>query len=66
MMRKKDLKSRTGHPVSQRDKFIKAAKEHGCDESETAFDAKLKALVTVKPMTNDQVKKKAKKRKKSA
>ncbi len=48
---------------SQLDKFKEAARAAGCDESEEAFDAKLKALVTVKPMTNEQVKKKAKKKK---
>jgi hypothetical protein len=31
-------------PVSQKDKFIAVAREHGCDESEEAFDAKLGKL----------------------
>ena len=46
--------------LSQIQNFIKTARELGCDESEEAFDTKLKALMTVKPMTQKQVKKKAK------
>jgi hypothetical protein len=46
----------------QVDKFIETARALGCDESEEAFDAKLKKLMTVKPMTNAQVKRKAKKK----
>ena len=46
---------------TQREKFIAAARAAGCDESDGAFDAKLKALVTVKPMTNAQIKNRAKK-----
>lgn len=49
--------------TTQKEKFIKAARALGCDESDEAFDAKLKALMTVKPMTQAQVKKKAKKSK---
>jgi hypothetical protein len=29
---------------TQSDKFIQAAKEHGCDEDEKAFDEKLKKI----------------------
>jgi hypothetical protein len=47
---------------TQKEKFITAARDAGCDESEEAFDAKLKKLMTIKPMTNAQVKKKAKKK----
>ena len=43
-------------------KFQDTARSLGCDESEEAFDAKLKALMTVKPMTQAQVKNKAKKK----
>jgi len=45
---------------SQKDKFIETARALDCDESEEAFDAKLKALMTVKPMTQKQVKTKKK------
>ncbi len=48
---------------SQKDKFIETARALGCDESGEAFDAKLKKLMTVKPMTQEQVKKKVKKKK---
>jgi predicted transcriptional regulator len=48
---------------SQKEKFIAAARAAGCDESEEAFDAKLKALLTHKPMTQAEVKKKAKRKK---
>ncbi len=47
---------------SQKDKFIETARALGCDESEEAFAEKLKALASVKPMTNEGVKKKAKKK----
>ncbi len=33
---------------SQKQKFIEAAKEHGCDESEKAFEKKLKGLFKVR------------------
>lgn len=33
---------------SQEDKFIKAAREHGCDESEAEFERKLKAIAAAK------------------
>ena len=33
---------------NQLDKFKEAAKEYGCDESEKAFDEKLKKVATVK------------------
>jgi hypothetical protein len=33
----------------QKDKFIEAAKEHGCDESEAAFKEKLKKLAEQPP-----------------
>ena len=49
---------------TQKDKFIETARALGCDESEAAFDAKLKKLLSHKPISNEQVKKQAKKRKK--
>ncbi|MGB4106565.1 MAG: hypothetical protein WBK55_02060 [Alphaproteobacteria bacterium] len=37
-------KSPTSKSRAQPDKFVQAAKEHGCDESEKAFDEKLKKI----------------------
>jgi hypothetical protein len=48
----------------QYEKFMETARALGCDESEQAFDTKLEALLTVKPMTNEEVKRKAKRNKK--
>jgi hypothetical protein len=50
----------------QRDKFIAAARELGCDMTQEEFAAKLKGIGSVKPMTNEQVQKKVKKNKKGA
>lgn len=44
----------------QIEQFIQTARELGCDESEEGFAAKLKAIASVKPMTNAEVQKKAK------
>jgi hypothetical protein len=49
---------------SEKERFIRSARELECDESPEAFDAALKKLAKAKPMTNEQVKKSAKKRKK--
>ena len=35
--------------TSQRDRFIKAARELGCDEDEAAFKAKLAVIARQKP-----------------
>ena len=51
--------------ASQADKFIETARALAYDESEEAFDAKLKAIASVKPTTNEQVKKKTNKGKKN-
>jgi len=48
---------------SDKERFIKAARELECDESPAAFDAALKKLAKAKLMTNEQVKKSVKKRK---
>lgn len=40
--------------------FIKAARELGCDMTQEEFAKKLKGIGSVKPMTQAQVKKKAK------
>jgi hypothetical protein len=48
---------------SDKERFIKAARELECNESPEAFDATLKRLAKAKPMTNEEVKKSAKKRK---
>ncbi len=37
-------KSKTGQPGKQSDKFVKIAREHGCDESEQAFEEKLRKI----------------------
>ena len=37
---------------SQMHKFIAAAREHECDESEESFDEKLKELAKAKPQQN--------------
>lgn len=50
---------------SEKERFVRAARELECDESPEAFDATLKKLASAKPMTNEQVKKTAQKRKKS-
>lgn len=55
---KRDSKSNRGNEAD----FIRTARELGCDESEAAFVNNLKKLATVKPMTNVEVKRKAKKR----
>ena len=56
-------KQETKKEKTQKEKFIEASRAAGCDESEEAFDAKLKALVTVKPMTQVEIKQKAVKKK---
>lgn len=43
--------------VSQSQKFIRAAKEHGCDESEAAFDKKLGKLAKATPTEPEKPKK---------
>lgn len=48
---------------SQSERFKETARELGCDESEEGFTVKLKAIMTVKPTTNEEVKRKAKKKK---
>lgn len=52
-MQKKNLKSKANSHNGQIDKFKEAAKEHGCDESEKAFDEKLKKVA--KGKTDDKV-----------
>ena len=42
---------------SQKQKFIEAAKEHGCDESAATFEKKLKKIAKAKP-TNTKADKK--------
>jgi hypothetical protein len=45
-------------------RFIQTARELGCDESQESFDAKLKTIVSVKPITNVDVKAHTKRAKK--
>jgi hypothetical protein len=50
--------------VEERERFIAAAKELGCaDELPEDFEATVRKLAAMPPMTNEQVKKKAKRRK---
>ena len=35
--------------ISQSDKFKEAAREHGCDEDEAAFEEKLREIAKQKP-----------------
>ena len=44
--------------------FLRTAQELCCDELEEKFAAKLKALASIKPMTNTEVKKKARRERK--
>ena len=51
---------------SDKERFIAAARELECDESPQAFDATLKRLAKAKPISNEQVKKRARKHRKAA
>jgi hypothetical protein len=44
-------KSKDVESKSQRERFIEAARELGCDEDEDAFKARLKRLAETKPTT---------------
>ena len=46
---------------TDKQRFIAAAHDLGCDMSQEDFAKTLKGIASVKPMTNAQVKKKAKK-----
>lgn len=41
---------------SQIERFREAAREHGCDEDEAAFDEKLKRIARQKPKPPDKAK----------
>ena len=56
-MEKKQDADNTG-----KQRFIAAATELECDMTQDEFAKTLKSIASVKPMTNEQVKKKAKKR----
>jgi hypothetical protein len=43
-MTKKSAKKSTTGSTAQKAKFLKAARELGCDDSETAFDERLRRL----------------------
>jgi hypothetical protein len=49
--------------MNERDRFIDAARELGCDESPEEFKAIIKQIAKASPMTNAAVKKKAKQKK---
>jgi hypothetical protein len=57
--------SRKGSTTLQmeRERFIAAARELECDESPEAFEATLRKLTSGKPITNSELKRKAKKKK---
>lgn len=44
------MTEKTGIQESQLDKFKKAAREHGADESEARWDERLKRVVKAKPV----------------
>lgn len=52
--------------IGQKDKFIAAARELGCDMTQEEFAKTLKGIASVKPMTNAEVQKKAKAKKKKS
>ncbi|MGQ0589876.1 MAG: hypothetical protein ACT4N8_10155 [Sphingosinicella sp.] len=41
-------------PQSQSDKFIEAAREHGCDEDEARWNEKLKKVVRQRPIPDQK------------
>jgi hypothetical protein len=43
------MKKRPNSETKQSEKFIKLARQLECDESEEAFDEKMKKILTVKP-----------------
>ena len=47
--RRADLGESQAEKVAQSQRFVEAARELGCDESEEAFDAALKAVAKHKP-----------------
>jgi hypothetical protein len=50
--------------VTERERFIAAARELECDESPKAFEAALQKLARVKPISNAEVKSNAKRARK--
>jgi len=56
-------KESTKRQKNQSEKFIKAAKELGCNMTQEEFEKTLKSIASMKPMTNAELKKKAKKKK---
>lgn len=42
---------------AQHKQFMEIAREHGCDESAEAFEAKLKRIAEAKPPKDDKIKK---------
>ncbi len=48
---------------SDKERFIRIAREHECDEMGKAFMDSLQKVVSAKPTTQDAVKKKARKKK---
>ena len=52
-------------PEQDRKRFVSTAREHGCDKSPEAFEAAVRKLASAKPVTNEEVKRKAKKKPKA-
>jgi hypothetical protein len=48
---------------TDKERFIRVAREHGCDETGDVFMEKLKTVLSAKPTTQAAVQKKAKKKK---
>ena len=48
---------------SDKDRFIRIAREHECDETGKAFMDSLKTVLSAKPTTQEAVQKKARKKK---
>lgn len=55
-------KKQISTPEQEYQRFLAAAKEHGCDESPEAFTETVKALAKMPAVTNKDVQRKAKKK----
>ena len=63
MAKHSSKRSRATNKAGQSSRFIEAARELGCDEDESAFDAKLTTIAKGKPLSMDEVKEIVAKRK---
>jgi hypothetical protein len=53
-LRTRDMDKSDADKKTQRERFIKIARELECDEDEAAFDEKLKRIATAKPKPRDK------------